>query len=101
MLFKPKNYLEYNFLARKLYLNNFYYIFSPLKSIVILDYAFSLRNRLAYMYTQDPLLSESSFPRLIGKTRRCFVDISQAKRTCIGLLRARLNLNASLEHLKP
>ena len=25
MLFKPENYLEYNFLARKLYLNNFYY----------------------------------------------------------------------------
>ena len=79
MLFKPKNYLEYNFLVRKLYLYNFYYISSPLKPIVVLDYAFSLRKRLADIYTQDPLLSESSFPRPVGKTRRCFVDISQAK----------------------
>ena len=85
MLFKPKNYLEYNFLARKLYLNNFYYISSPLKSIVVLDYAFSLRKRFACMFTQDPLLSESSIPRLVGKTRRCFVDISLAKRSCMDL----------------
>ena len=86
MLFNPKNYFEYNFPVRKLYLNNFYYIASPLKSIVVLDYAFLLRKRLACMFTQDPLLSESSFPRLVvGKTRRCFVDISQAKQTCMDL----------------
>ena len=85
MLFKPKNYLEYNFIVRKLFLNNFYYISLPLKSIVVLDYAFSLRKRLAYIYTQDPLLSESSIPRPIGKTRRWFFDINQEKQTCIGL----------------
>ena len=42
-------------------------MFAPLKSIVVLDYAFSLRKRLATIYTQDPLLSESYIPRPVGK----------------------------------